>query len=117
VDNFTVQVFPIAKPADWHSFCDKIAGCEHADAHRQMMRRLDIKREHIFTLESQGELMVLVWEGVDQDQVHGRMDDLLENPPSDHERYFGTTVIPELHGVDAKAGPPPERSEAATIEP
>ena len=44
------------------------------------------------------------------------MADLQQNPRSEHERYIGTQVIPDLHGVDPSAGPPPMMQKVATIE-
>ena len=83
-----------------------------------MMRRLGIRREHIRHQASPaGDVMVLVWEGVEQDRVPELLADLLQNPRSEHERYIATHVIPDLHGVDPSAGPPPMMREVATIEP
>jgi len=42
--------------------------------------------------------------------------DLLHNPRSEHERYIGTHVIPDFHGVGPSAGPPPMMQNVATIE-
>jgi len=114
---FAVSVFPVAKPDEWRAFVDSIASGERADAHRQMMRRLGIKREHIRHQASPaGDVMVLVWEGVDQDRVAPLLADLLQNPQSEHERYIATHVIPDLHGVDPSAGPPPTMQKVATID-
>ena len=82
-----------------------------------MMRRLGIKREHIrYQASPGGDVMVLVWEGVEQDRVPELLADLVQNPQSEHERYIATHVIPDLHGVDPSAGPPPMMQEVATIE-
>jgi hypothetical protein len=84
------------------------------DAHRQVMRRLGIKREHIRHQASPaGDVMVLVWEGVEQDRASELMADLVKNPQSEHERYIATHVIPDLHGADPAAGPPPTVQEVA----
>jgi hypothetical protein len=40
----------------------------------------------------------------------------VQNPQSEHERYIATHVIPDLHGADPKAGPPPTVQKVATIE-
>jgi hypothetical protein len=117
METFAVSVFPVAKPDQWRAFIDSIESGERADAHRQMLRRLGIKREHIrYQPSPAGDLMVLVWEGVDQDSVAPLLADLLQNPQSEHERYIGTHVIPDLHGVDPSAGPPPMMQKVATIE-
>ena len=63
-----------------------------------------------------GDVMVLVWEGVDQDRVPQLLADLLQNPQSEHEHYIATHVIPDLHGADPSAGPPPMMQNVATIE-
>ena len=47
METFAVTVFPVAKPDQWRAWVDSIANGDRADAHRQMMRRLGIKREHI----------------------------------------------------------------------
>jgi hypothetical protein len=44
------------------------------------------------------------------------MADYVQNPQSEHERYIATHAIPDLHGVDLTAGPPPQTARAATIE-
>jgi hypothetical protein len=117
METFAVTVFPIAKPEEWGAWVDSIASGDRADAHRQMMRRLGIKREHIRHQASPaGDVIVLVWEGVEQDRVPELLADLVQNPQSEHERYIATHVIPDLHGVDPSAGPPPMMREVATIE-
>jgi hypothetical protein len=60
--------------------------------------------------------MVLVGEGVEQDRAPELLADLLQNPQSKHERYIATHVIPDLHGADPTAGPPPMVQNVATIE-
>jgi hypothetical protein len=60
--------------------------------------------------------MVLVWEGVEQGCVATLLADLVQNPQSEHERYIAAHVIPDLHGADPSAGPPPMMQEVATIE-
>ena len=39
-----------------------------------------------------------------------------ERAQSEHERYIATYVIPDLHGVDPSAGPPPVMAKVATID-
>jgi hypothetical protein len=92
METFAVSVFPVAKPDEWRAWIDSIASGDRADAHRQMMRRLGIKREHI------------------------RHQASPQNPQSEHERYIATHVIPDLHGADPTAGPPPMVQSVATIE-
>jgi hypothetical protein len=115
--DLAVTVFPVAKPDEWRAWVDSIASGDRADAHRQMMRRLGIKREHIRHQASPaGDVMVLVWEGVEQDRAPELLADLVQNPQSEHERYIATHVIPDLHGADPTAGPPPIVQNVATIE-
>jgi hypothetical protein len=117
MEPFAVSVMPIAKMDEWRAFADAIASGDRADAHREMLRRLGVKREHIRLQPTpDGHLIVLVWEGVDQERVGELMGDLLHNPRSDHERYVGQHVVPDLHGIDLSAGPPPVTEKVATIE-
>lgn len=117
MEAFCSNRFPVAKPDEWRAWIDSIASGERADAHRQTLRRLGIKREHIRHQASPaGDVMVLVWEGVEQDRVAPLLGDMVQNPQSDHERYIATHVIPDIHGVDPSAGPPPMVQEVATIE-
>lgn len=117
MDIFTVQVFPIAKPDEWREFMESISHGERAAAHREMLQRLGIKREHAFTQSTpMGDIMVLVWEGIEQDEVGKKMMSMMEEPQSDHEHYVAKHVIPNLHGIDVSAGPPPEMKKVATID-
>jgi hypothetical protein len=117
METFAVAVFPVAKPDEWRAWADSIASGDRADAHREMMRRLGIRREHIrYQASPAGDVMVLVWEGVEQDRVAGLLGDLVQNPQSEHERYIAAYVIPDLHGVDPSAGPPPVMANVATID-
>jgi hypothetical protein len=117
METFAVQVFPIAKPDEWRAFLTSIDTGERADAHRQMLRRLGVKREHVHHQATPaGDVMILVWEGMEQDRVTELLGDMVQNPQSDHERYLATHVIPDIHGVDPTAGPPPAVQKIATIE-
>jgi hypothetical protein len=117
MEAFAVQIFPIAKPDDWRAFVQSIDTGERGDVHRQTLRRLGVKRENVFHQATPaGDVMVLVWEGVDQGRVAELLGDMVQNPQSDHERYLATHVIPEIHGVDPAAGPPPTIEKVATIE-
>jgi hypothetical protein len=65
METLAVIVFPVAKPDEWRVWVDSIASGDRADAHRQMMRRLGIKREHIRHQASPaGDVMVLIWEAL-----------------------------------------------------
>jgi hypothetical protein len=114
---FAVQVFPIAKPREWREFCDSIDSGERAGAHREMLNRLGVDREHIFQQKTpDAEVMVLVWEGVDQKQAAEGMSELIQKPQSEHERYLVTHVVRELHGIDPTTAPPPKIEKIATVE-
>jgi hypothetical protein len=52
METFAVAVFPVAKPDEWRAWADSIASGDRADAHRQLMRRLGIRREHIATRQA-----------------------------------------------------------------
>jgi hypothetical protein len=117
MEPFAVSVMPVAKPDEWQAFKEEITTGERADAHRQFLRRLGVKREHVhYQPTPMGDLMVLVWEGVDQDRLPALFADLLQNPQSEHERHLVEHHIPEVHGIDVDAGPPPEMKRVATIE-
>jgi hypothetical protein len=117
MEPFAVSVMPIAKPDEWRKFTDEIESGDRADAHREMLRRLGVKREHIRVQPTpDGLMMVLVWEGVDQERVGEVMGEILQNPASDHERYVGGHVVPNLHGIDLSAGPPPMMEKVVTID-
>ena len=116
-DTFAVQVFPIAKPREWREFCESIETGERSGAHREMLERLGVTREHIFHQKAPAaEVMVLVWEGVDQEQAAEGMGELIQKPQSAHERYLVSHVVRELHGIDPTAAPPPQIEKIATVE-
>lgn len=116
METLAVSVFPVAKPDEWRARVNSIASGERSDAHRQM-RRLGIKQEHIRSKASPaGDVMTLVWEGVDQGRVAPLLASFLQNPQSEHERYIAAHVMPDLGGVDTSASAPPMMQEVATIE-
>jgi hypothetical protein len=116
-DAFAVQVFPIAKPREWREFCESIETGERSGAHREMLERLGVTREHIFHQKAPAaDVMVLVWEGVDQEQAAEGMGELIKKPQSEHERYLVSHVVRELHGIDPTAAPPPQIEKIATVE-
>ncbi|TMM29732.1 MAG: hypothetical protein E6F93_10100 [Actinobacteria bacterium] len=116
-DTFAVQVFPIAKPREWREFCESIETGERSGAHREMLERLGVTREHIFHQKAPAaDVMVLVWEGVDQEQAAEGMGELIQKPQSEHERYLVSHVVRELHGIDPTAAPPPQIEKIATVE-
>jgi hypothetical protein len=116
METFAVAVFPIAKPDEWRAWIESVDSGERADAHREFLRRQGIKREHVrHQVSPAGDVMVLVWEGVEQDRMAAILA-ALQDPQSEHERYIATYVIPDIHGVDPSAGPPPMVHTDATIE-
>ncbi len=117
METFAVMILPIAKLGEWREFCASAENGEMADGHRTFLRRLGVTREHIRHHASpRGDMAVLIWEGVDQDRVNSLLGDVVQNPQSEHEKYIATHVIPNLHGIDPIAGPPPETQKVATIE-
>ena len=114
---FAVAVFPIAKLEEWKQFAESASTGERSEGHKSFLRRIGVKREHIHHMPSpMGDIAILIWEGVSQDQVPELMGQVMGNPQTDHERYIATHVIPVLHGVDLSAGPPPEVKRVATTE-
>lgn len=117
MDRFSGSVFPVAKVDEWREFMSTIEDGERAQAHREFLRGLGIEREHVFLQQTpDGYVMVLIHEGVDQSEIAGKFGSFIQNPQTDHQRYIATYVIPEVHGVDMSAGPPPEMKKVATID-
>jgi len=72
MEQFAVSVLPVANIDEWRQFATSIESGERAEAHREFLRRLGVKREHVRLQQTPaGAVMVLVWEGVDQDRVGG----------------------------------------------
>ncbi len=118
MDSFAVAAIPVAKIDEWLTFCREAAEGDRADAHRQFLRRGGVTREHIFLQRTPaGDLMLLVWEGVDPQQQVDHMASFLADPQSDHERYLRDRVLPEFHGMDPAQPLPPATERIATIEP
>ncbi len=112
-----VHVFPIADLAGWRQFAEEISTGERSEAHREMLRRFGVSRENIFQQSTpQGDIMVLVWEGVEQEDGVAAMGDLVQNPQSEHERYIVSHVVPNFHGVDPTAAPPPRMEKVVVVE-
>jgi hypothetical protein len=113
----TVQVFPVAKPDEWREFIESASTGEHAEGHRAMLRRLGVNREQVWAQATPaGQIMILVWDGMDPEKVGEHMGDLLQNPQTEHEKYIANYVIPVLHGANLADGPPPGTALVATIE-
>jgi hypothetical protein len=111
-----VAVMPIADVEAWQSFADEITTGDRSDAHRAFLRRGGVSKETLFHQQTpMGDLMVLVWDGIDSDQPAAHFGGMLQNPSSDHERYLADYVIPEVHGIDTTKPPPPPARQVAEI--
>ena len=87
---------------------DEVVSGGRGDAHREFLRGGGVTAEHVAHQPTpMGDLMVLVWEGVDQDQMAQLFAGMLQNPTTDHERYLRDFLIPEVHGIDLTQPPPP----------
>ena len=81
MDVFAVAVIPVVKVDEWLKFCGETADGERAEAHRDFLKRGGVTREHVFRQRTpSGDLMILVWEGVDLQQQAARMVSLLDRP-------------------------------------
>jgi hypothetical protein len=111
-----IAVMPIADVGAWQEFADEIATGARSDAHRAFLRRAGVRSETIFHQPTpMGDLMVLVWDGIDPEQMAAHFADMLANPTSDHERYLRDYVIPKVHGIDPDLPPPPPARQVAEI--
>ncbi|HVN10541.1 MAG TPA: hypothetical protein VMT69_00475 [Kineosporiaceae bacterium] len=107
---------PIADVAAWQKFADECSTGARSDAHREFLRRGGVRSETIFRQQTpMGDLMVVVWDGVDPEQLDAHFASMLQNPTSDHERYLRDYVIPTVHGVDTTQPPPPPAERVAEI--
>jgi hypothetical protein len=112
-----VNSIPIADVAGWRQFVEEVSTGERSNAHAEMLRRFGVTREHIFQQSTpHGDVMVLVWEGVEQEDAAAAFNEIVQNPQSEHERYITSHVVPNLHGVDPSAGPPPPVEKVAVVE-
>jgi hypothetical protein len=111
-----VAVVPITDVGAFQKFADEVSTGARSDAHRAFLRRGGVRSETIFHQQTpMGDLMVLVWDGVDPDQMAAHFSSMLQNPTSDHERYLRDDVIPKVHGVDTTQPPPPPAQRVAEI--
>ncbi len=111
-----VAVMPIADVGAWQAFADEISTGARSDAHREFLRRGGVSTESAFLQQTpMGDLMVLVWDGVDPDQMAEVFGSMLQNPTSDHERYLRDYVIPKVHGIDTTQPPPPPARRVTQI--
>ena len=111
-----VAVMPIVDVGAWQEFADEVTTGARSDAHRDFLRRGGVRTETLFHQPTpMSDLMVLVWDGVDPDQLAAHFAAMLQNPASDHERYLRDHVIPKLHGIDNAQPPPPPARKVAEI--
>jgi hypothetical protein len=112
-----VEVFPIIDVPGWDQFAQEVTTGERAEAHAALLRRMGATREHIFKQSTpDGAMMILVWEGVEQEHADQHLADMVQYPQTDHERYLVSHVIPNLHGVQPTHGPPPQIEKVGTVE-
>ena len=108
MSHIAVAVMPIADLAAWEEFADEITTGPRAEAHRDFLRRGGVQEETAFHQQTpMGDLMVLVWDGVDPEQLGAHFASMLQDPTTDHERYLRDVVIPKVHGMDTSQPPPP----------
>lgn len=118
MSQMAVAVMPIADVGAWQEFADEITTGARGDAHRAFLRRGGVRKESLFHQSTpMGDLMVLIWDGVDPDQMAAHLGSTLLDPASDHERYLAEYVIPKVHGIDTQQPPPPPVRLVAEITP
>ena len=111
-----VAVMPITDEGAWQEFADEISTGTRAAAHRAFLRRGGVQKETVFHQQTpMGGLMVLVWDGVDPEEMAAHFGSMLENPATDHERHLRDYVIPKVHGIDLTQPPPPPARKVAEI--
>jgi hypothetical protein len=114
---YAAGVMPVVKTDDWRAFVQSAATGDKAEDHRTFLRRQGVTRENIFLQPTpMGDLMILVWEGVDAKQMSDSMAELMQNPQSDYERWLVDHVVVKMHGVDPSQGTPPPVEHLATID-
>ena len=116
MEKVAVAVLPIADLGAWQEFIGEITTGARAEAHRAFLHRGGVRAEQIFHQQTpMGDLAVLVWEGVDPDQLGAHLADAMQNPASDHERYVRDHVVAKFHGIDLAHGAPPPAQRVASV--
>jgi hypothetical protein len=115
MEKFATSVAPVADVAAWKQFCQEASDGKRAAAHRDFLRQSGITAEHIVHQPTPaGDLMVLIWEGVDQGGAAEIMRGIIQEPHSDHERYLRDEVLTRMHGLDLSHEPPTAELIATT---
>ena len=118
MEKVAVAIMPVADLEAWQEFNREITTGARAEAHRAFLHRGGVITEHVFHQQTpMGDLAVLVWEGVDPEQLGSHMADLMQNPASDHERYLRDHVVANIHGIDLTHGAPPPAQRVASVTP
>lgn len=118
MEKVAVAVMPVADLGAWQKFLEEITTGARAEEHRAFLRRGGVQTEHVFHQQTpMGDLAVLVWEGVDPEQLGTHMADMMQNPASDHERYLRDHVVAKIHGVDLTHGAPPPAQRLSSSTP
>lgn len=116
MEKVAVAVMPIADLGAWQEFMKEITTGARTEAHRAFLHRGGVQTEHVSHQQTpMGDLVVLVWEGIDPEQLGSHMAELMQNPASDHERYVRDHVAVKIHGVDLAHGAPPPAQRVASI--
>ena len=116
MEKVAVSVMPIADMDGWKQFADEISSGSRAEAHREFLRRGGVTAERAYVQSTpMGDLMVVVWEGVDQPAMNEFFADMMQNPASDHERYIRDVAIAKIHGIDLTQPPPPPAEQMTTV--
>jgi hypothetical protein len=117
MDKIAVAVVPIVKLDEWREFLRQVTEGEQAEAHRQFLRRAGVTAERVFHQPTpMGDLMVLVWEGVDQQQMADHIGSIIADPQSEYERHLREYALTQLHGVDPSSPPPPQAEAVSTVQ-
>jgi hypothetical protein len=111
-----VAVMPIQDMGAWEEFAEEISTGARSDGHRAFLRRGGVRAETAFHQQTpMGDVMVLVWEGVDPEQMAAHFGSMLENPTSEHEQYLRDYMVPKVHGLDLSQPPPPPARKVIEI--
>jgi len=115
MSTYAVAVMPIVDVEAWKRFAEEIGTGSRAEAHREFLRQSNVTAEHAYHQQTpSGDVMLLVWEGVDQRSMTQRFANL-KDATTDHERYLRDVALPQLHGIDLNQPAPPMAEELISI--